>query len=117
VERPDEVIRHVPAYFGGCGGDLAGGESAGKEAGQVFDLPAARLAVVEHRTLALARTVALPIDVTQLAASVENKLVKKYHWALGESLLAADYASSRLDLDGAVAAARGLLGDEVTGPL
>jgi transposase len=49
VERPDEVIRHVPACCGGCGGDLAGGEPAGEEARQVFDLPAARLAVVEHR--------------------------------------------------------------------
>jgi hypothetical protein len=72
---------------------------------------------VEEVRLSLARTVALPIDATELAGSVENKLVEKYHWALGESLLAADYPSSRLDVDGAVAAARRLLGDEVIGPL
>jgi transposase len=49
VERPDEVLLHVPARCGGCGGDLAAGEPDGEEARQVFDLPTVRLAVCEHR--------------------------------------------------------------------
>jgi transposase len=49
VEDPDEVIVHVPARCGGCGGDLCGGEPVGEEARQVFDLPAIHLAVCEHR--------------------------------------------------------------------
>jgi transposase len=49
VERPGEVIVHVPARCGGCDGDLSDGEPVGEEARQVFDLPAVRLAVCEHR--------------------------------------------------------------------
>jgi hypothetical protein len=40
---------------------------------------------------------------------VENKLVEKHHWTLGDQLLAEDYASSQLDVVGAVAAANSLL--------
>jgi ATP-dependent Lhr-like helicase len=67
---------------------------------------------VEDVQRALGSVVASPIDAVEIAASVENKLVEKYHWTLGEALLAADYASSRLDVAGAVAAARRVLGDE-----
>jgi len=49
VERPDEILRHVPSRCGGCGGDLSGGEPVGEETRQVFDLPPVRLAVCEHR--------------------------------------------------------------------
>lgn len=67
---------------------------------------------VDEVRRALARTVACPTDPVEIAGSVENKMVEKYHWALGETLLAADYASSRLDVAGAVAAALRLLGVE-----
>jgi transposase/uncharacterized coiled-coil protein SlyX len=49
VERPDEILVHVPARCGGCGGDLGDGEPVGEEARQVFDLPPVRLVVCEHR--------------------------------------------------------------------
>jgi transposase len=49
VERPDDVVEHVPARCGGCGGDLCDGELVGEEGRQVFDLPEVRLAVCEHR--------------------------------------------------------------------
>jgi ATP-dependent Lhr-like helicase len=71
---------------------------------------------VEDVRRALSRAVASPTDAVEIAASVENKLVEKYHWALADALLAADYASSRLDVPGAVAAAR-VLGDEASRPV
>jgi transposase/uncharacterized coiled-coil protein SlyX len=49
VERPDEVVEHAPGRCGGCGADLAGAVVVGVEARQVFDLPALRLCVTEHR--------------------------------------------------------------------
>jgi len=49
VERPDEVVEHAPERCGGCGADLAGAVVVGVEARQVFDLPALRLRVAEHR--------------------------------------------------------------------
>jgi transposase len=49
VERPDEVVEHAPGRCGGCGADLAGAVVVGVEARQVFDLPALRLWVAEHR--------------------------------------------------------------------
>jgi transposase len=49
VERPDEVIRHVPERCGACGGDLHGAEVVAEEARQVFDLPSVALRVTEHR--------------------------------------------------------------------
>jgi transposase len=49
VAEPDEVVEHVPARCGGCGQDLDGAVVVGLEARQVFDLPALRLGVVEHR--------------------------------------------------------------------
>jgi transposase len=49
VERPDEIVRHVPARCEGCGGDLTDGEPVGEETRQVFDLPPVRLRVCEHR--------------------------------------------------------------------
>ncbi len=49
VERPDEVVEHAPERCSGCGADLAGAVVVGVEARQVFDLPALRLCVAEHR--------------------------------------------------------------------
>jgi transposase len=49
VERPDEVVRHVPPRCEGCGGDLTDGVLVGEETRQVFDLPPVRLKVCEHR--------------------------------------------------------------------
>lgn len=43
-----------------------------------------------------------------LVGEVRNKIVEKHHAFLGEALLDADYASSRLDVDGALAAAAAL---------
>jgi ATP-dependent Lhr-like helicase len=64
---------------------------------------------VEDVRRALTRSVNSVPEAAEIAASVENKLIEKYHWALGEPLLAADYASSRLDVTGAVSAARRVL--------
>jgi transposase len=49
VERPDEVIRHVPERCGACGGDLREAEVVAEEARQVFELPPVALHVTEHR--------------------------------------------------------------------
>ena len=49
VERPDEVIVHVPKCCCACGGDLGGATVEGEEARQVFDLPSVALQVTEHR--------------------------------------------------------------------
>lgn len=49
VERPDEVIRHVPERCRACGDDLRGAEIVAEEARQVFDLPPVALHVTEHR--------------------------------------------------------------------
>ena len=42
-----------------------------------------------------------PADAAQLAAAVANKLTEKHHGFLSEELLSIDFASSRLDTDGA----------------
>ncbi len=42
-----------------------------------------------------------PADAVELAASVANKLAEKYHPFLGDELLSLDYASGRLDPEGA----------------
>jgi transposase len=42
-------VEYVPERCGGCGADLAGAAVVGVEARQVFDLPALRLCVAEHR--------------------------------------------------------------------
>ncbi|GAA1918666.1 hypothetical protein GCM10009753_58960 [Streptantibioticus ferralitis] len=49
VEGPDVVQVHLPAACGGCAGDLAEAEVVSVERRQVFDLPATRLRVTEHR--------------------------------------------------------------------
>jgi ATP-dependent Lhr-like helicase len=45
-----------------------------------------------------------------LVAQVQNKHTEKHHWRLGPELLDADYASSNLDIAGAVRAAAALAG-------
>jgi hypothetical protein len=42
-----------------------------------------------------------PADPVDLARTVANKLTEKHHVFLGEELLATDYASTRLDPEGA----------------
>lgn len=49
VTDPDEVIEHVPAACGGCGGALVGAEPAGMLVRQVRDVPLVKVRVVEHR--------------------------------------------------------------------
>jgi transposase len=46
---PDRLEVHVPAECAGCGGDLAGAEIVDEQLRQVFDLPAIRIEVTEHR--------------------------------------------------------------------
>ena len=46
-----------------------------------------------------------PADAVKLAGTVANKLIEKHHVFLNEELLSVDYASSRLDPDGAWQAA------------
>jgi hypothetical protein len=42
-----------------------------------------------------------PADAVELAGTVQNKLIEKYHVFFNEELLSIDYASSRLDPEGA----------------
>lgn len=49
VADPDEVVHHLPPSCGGCGADLGAAEVVGEEVRQVFDLPAVRAFVREHR--------------------------------------------------------------------
>ena len=46
-----------------------------------------------------------PADAVQLAGTVANKLIEKHHVFLSEALLSTDYASCRLDPEGAWQAA------------
>jgi hypothetical protein len=57
---------------------------------------------------ALDGLLATPPRALDLVGQVRNKIVEKHHVFLGEALLDADYASSRLDVDGALAAAAAL---------
>lgn len=77
------------------------------------ELPVARdgVAIVVNeisRTALLSHLQALaaegPADSAQLAGTVANKMVEKYHLFLSEELLSADYGSGLLDPDGAWAA-------------
>ena len=47
-----------------------------------------------------------PPSAVELAGTVENKVVEKHHPLLTEDLLTRDYASSRLDITGALEVAR-----------
>ncbi|MGE5764562.1 MAG: DUF6444 domain-containing protein [Mycobacterium leprae] len=46
---PDEVVVHVPGACAGCGDRLTAAAVTSVESRQVFDLPAVRLTVTEHR--------------------------------------------------------------------
>jgi ATP-dependent Lhr-like helicase len=50
-----------------------------------------------------------PDDAVQLAGTVVNKLIEKHHVFLNEELLSIDYASCRLDVEGAWKAVVGLV--------
>jgi transposase len=52
VAVPDEVIRHEPAFCGGCGGGLADAVEAAVTRRQVFDLPEIAVRVTEHQVVA-----------------------------------------------------------------
>lgn len=47
--EPDRVEVHVPGCCSGCGGDLGEAELVAEQRRQVFDLPAIRVEVTEHR--------------------------------------------------------------------
>lgn len=59
----------------------------------------------EKTHAALDALLAAPPTALDLVGEVRNKIVEKHHPVLGEALLDADYASSRLDVNGALAAA------------
>ncbi|MEJ7570275.1 MAG: DEAD/DEAH box helicase [Gaiellaceae bacterium] len=65
----------------------------------------------EKTEAALDRVLCNPPTAIELAGDVRNKLVEKHHWALSESLLEADFASSRLDIDAASGAAGAVRAD------
>lgn len=46
---PDKLEVHAPEECAGCGSDLAGAELIGEEVRQVFELPAIRVEITEHR--------------------------------------------------------------------
>jgi ATP-dependent Lhr-like helicase len=50
-----------------------------------------------------------PDDAVQLAGTVVNKLIEKHHVFLNDELLSIDYASCRLDVEGAWKAVVGLV--------
>jgi len=50
VDDPDVVRLHAPHQCAGCGGDLSDAEVVEERVRQVFDLPAIRVEVAEHRT-------------------------------------------------------------------
>ena len=58
---------------------------------------------------ALTRVAASPPSATELAQHVRNKRVEKHHGFLGDALLDADYASSRIDVERACEAVRATL--------
>ena len=58
---------------------------------------------------ALTKVVASPPSSTELAQHVRNKRVEKHHGFLGDPLLDADYASSRIDVERACEAVRSTL--------
>ena len=49
VDAPDEVVVHTPERCAHCDADLSGAEVTGVVRRQVFDLPAVRLHIIEHR--------------------------------------------------------------------
>jgi transposase len=51
VDDPDHEVRHEPRVCCGCGGGLGDAGLVGVERRQVFDLPALRLLVTEHRLI------------------------------------------------------------------
>ena len=53
VEHPDAVVLHAPRTCRGCGQDLAGADIVSVEARQVFEMPAVRAHVTEHRLVKL----------------------------------------------------------------
>jgi ATP-dependent Lhr-like helicase len=55
-----------------------------------------------------------PLPAIKLACMVQNKLVEKHHAFLSEDLLAADYASTLLDVSGMFRLVREVLGPEQT---
>ena len=59
---------------------------------------------------ALERILVHPPSAVDLASEIRNKQVEKHHDVLSESLLNADYASSRLDVEAALQAARWMVG-------
>jgi len=49
VEDPDEIVDHLPAACGGCGGGLGDAVAAGVIRRQVHDIPQVSATVTEHR--------------------------------------------------------------------
>ena len=49
VDTPDRVVTHTPVACGACGESLSDAPVCGVESRQVFDLPARRAEVVDHR--------------------------------------------------------------------
>jgi hypothetical protein len=66
-------------------------------------LPERRIAIkIEDAVLAMiAERAQVVAESLRLAGTVKNKLIEKHHVFLSEELLSVDYASSRLDPEGA----------------
>ena len=63
VAVADAYVAHEPGCCRGCGDDLAGALEVGREARQVFDLPAVRPRVIEHQLTPLVSRVLGLIDM------------------------------------------------------
>ncbi|UTI63371.1 DEAD/DEAH box helicase [Paraconexibacter antarcticus] len=79
--------------------------SAGLKAGRDGLAVLVQQSDVDTVNAALCAVIAAPPEPEQLAQAVENKQTEKHHQFLGENLLDADWASSRLDLTPALRAA------------
>jgi transposase len=72
VPTPDRVVAHFPAAWAACGAGLAGGVVLDEQRRQVFEVPAPRLEVTEHRAARVrcphcqhATRAAFPLAATQ----------------------------------------------------
>jgi transposase len=51
VDKPDQVVRHVPTHCAGCGQSLAAVPAIGQERRQVIEIPQPRPEVTEHQAV------------------------------------------------------------------
>jgi transposase len=115
VDDPDHEVRHEPRVCCGCGAGLGAAPVVGVERRQVFDLPALRLLVTEHRlisrvcscgTVTKAQAPAGVVAPVQYGSRVAGIGVYVFH---GQFLSKARTVAALADLFGATIAASTLV--------